>query len=108
MCEAHATMKQELRERSKKLPPLTHTPLRTVISASVPPLTLIERPLSDKFKSGALQGEVILINIAPSLRQEQLWWWWSSVDYGRSTTSRERVLWEKDHLTQVKVEEEQG
>lgn len=25
VCEAHATMKQELRERSEKLPPLTHT-----------------------------------------------------------------------------------
>lgn len=51
---------------------------------------------------------MILINIAPSLRQEWLWWWWSSVDYRKSTTSRERVLWEKDHLTQVRVEEEQG
>lgn len=34
---------------------------------------------------------MILVNLIPSLRQE--WWWWCPVDYRKSTTTRERVLW---------------
>lgn len=55
--EAYEAIKQELGETSEKLPPLTHAPLRTVISTSLPPLNLTELPLRGKFQSGALQGK---------------------------------------------------
>lgn len=107
VCEARGAIKQEVGETSEKLPPLTHAPLRTVISTSLPPLNLTELPLRGKFQSWSSTGEVMLVKRVPSLRQE----WWgggSPVGYRKSTTSRERVLWEKGHPTQVRVEEEGG